>query len=141
MNCWYRWVSVFLCVCLLGCTTTRPIQVPYSAPEALAEKVAIGDDLEIVHESGRILRFKVERIDQWSVSGNGNTILWESIEKLRIREFSKGKTAGAAAAGAGTAVAVVGVLTVLAVLALGEAFEGIGEVLGCMFGCRDDDED
>lgn len=121
-----------------GCATTNAI--PLSEPSVVRQSIVVGDQVEIKHINGRVYKFTVSELTDHSISGNGNTLLWDSVESIGVRKLSADKTAepkgswktGAIILGVAAVVAIV-----LGIRAVGQA---LGEGTACIVSFDQADE-
>ncbi len=102
-----------------GCSTmksaaTQPVELQQKIRSGGV--VAVGDRVAIVTSDGREYRFVVTDIDNTHIGGKGVQIPIDTIEGLRVREFSAGRTVALA-----TGIGVTGALVYYSILAVGAA--------------------
>ena len=89
-------VAVFTALCLISCTSMRP--VPASEPRALQQSVKVGDEVSVVAANGKTYLLVLTVVDDEKIVGTGDnkkvTIRYAQIVSMEVRKVSVGKTAG-----------------------------------------------
>ena len=98
--------SIFLVLFLVGgCSTMKPIDM---SPEEVQEKISagevlgVGDDVKLTTRDNAVHEFKVTSITDEQVLGDNIEIPIDDIVGIETKQFSAGRTVGAAAAAGGT---------------------------------------
>lgn len=84
--------ALFVAICMLGCTTMRPLAD--TTPKAITQALKIGDEVAVKTKDGKSLSFKVEALDEKAISGEGMKVEIKNIQSLKVKKPSPGKTVG-----------------------------------------------
>ena len=106
-------IAVFTALCLVSCTSMRPI--PAGEPQAVRQSVKVGDEVSVVASNGKTYLLVLTVVDDEKIVGTGDnkkvTIRYAQIVSMEVRRFSAAKTVGATG---GTLVALYLLATAIA---------------------------
>lgn len=89
-------VAAFAALCLVACTSMRPL--PEGSPGQWRGQVKVGDDVSVAAANGKTYLLTLTEVDGEKVVGIGDnkkvTIRYEQIESLEVRKLNKAKTVG-----------------------------------------------
>ncbi len=98
-----NFICSVLAICVIGCTTMRPIDVP-NAPETPA--LHVGDKVHIVAKDGRMYTLEITAIERDGFRGKNDRgegrLRYADVKSIQVEQVSWWKVGGWTAAGLAT---------------------------------------
>jgi hypothetical protein len=119
-------IALFTALCLIGCTSMRPL--PKGTPAEVRRSLKVGDQVSVAAVNGKTYLLKLTEVGDEKIVGEGDnkrvTIRYEQIKTIEVRQFSKGRTAGFAG---GTLVALWAGIVIVGALVAKAVADGLAE--------------